>query len=215
MMKTINWKMILGIGLLLIGSLTLLDTFNLIPGLENLWTWMIAAIFCLAGAVFLYALIIDRQENWWAVIPGMVLLGLALTIVVSSIRWLDDLSGSIFLGSISAAFWIVYLMNRKHWWGIIPGGVLATLALIAGATGAFAAYSGVLFFLGLSATFALVALLPKGGERMSWPWIPAGVLFALASVIAMSAENILQYLWPVGLILAGLIMVSRTIFKKG
>ena len=71
-MKTINWKMIVGIGLLLLGSLTLLDAFNLIPGIENLWTWMIAAVFCLAGAVFLYALILDRQENWWAVIPGMV-----------------------------------------------------------------------------------------------------------------------------------------------
>lgn len=213
-MKSINWKMILGIGLLLIGSLTLLDTFNLIPGLENLWPWMIASVFCLAGAAFLYAMIIDRQANWWAVIPGMALLGLGLTIVVSSIFWLDNLSGSVFLGSISAAFWIVYLMNRKNWWGIIPGGVLATLALIAGPMGILDEYSGVLFFLGLSATFALVALLPKGGEQMSWPWIPAAILFALASVIAMSAENILQYLWPVGLILAGLIMVGRTIFKK-
>lgn len=213
-MKTINWKMIVGIGLLLLGSLTLLDAFNLIPGIENLWTWMIAAVFCLAGAVFLYALILDRQENWWAVIPGMVLLGLGLTIVASSFRWLDNLSGSIFLGSIGAAFWFVYLMNRKHWWGIIPGGVLATLALVAGADGVLAGYSGVLFFLGLSATFALVALLPNGGERMSWPWIPAAVLFALASVIALSAENMLQFLWPVGLILAGLIMVGRTIFKK-
>ncbi len=43
-MKSINWKMFLGIGLLLLGSLTLLDTFNLIPGMENLWTWMIAGI---------------------------------------------------------------------------------------------------------------------------------------------------------------------------
>jgi hypothetical protein len=213
-MKTINWKMIVGIGLLLLGSLTLLDTFNLIPGMENLWTWMIAGIFGLAGAVFLYAVVIDRQENWWAVIPGMVLLGLGLTIVASSFRLLDNLIGSIFLGSISAAFWIVYLMNRKHWWGIIPGGVLATLALVTGADDVLAGYTGVLFFLGLSATFALVALMPKGGEKMSWPWIPAAVMFALASVIAISAENMLQYLWPVGLILAGLIMVGRTIFKK-
>ena len=213
-MKTINWKMILGVGLLLLGSLTLLDTFNLIPGMENLWSWMIAGIFCLAGAAFLYALIIDRQENWWAVIPGMVLLGLGLTIVVSSFRWLDDLGGVIFLGSISVAFWIVYLMNRQHWWGIIPGGVLATLALVAGVDGILAEYSGVFFFLGLSATFALLALLPKDGAQMSWPWIPAAVLFALASVIALSAENMLQYLWPVGLILAGLIMVGRTFFKK-
>ncbi len=214
-MKTINWKMILGIGLLLFGSLTLLDTFNLIPGMGSLWNWMMAAIFGLAGAVFLYALILDRQENWWAVIPGMVLLGLGLTIVAGSSRWLDDLSGSIFLGSISAAFWIVYLMNRNHWWGIIPGGVLATLALVAG-TDRFLIenYAGILFFLGLSATFALLAVLPKGGTSMRWPWIPAAVLFALASVIALSAENMLKYLWPVGLILAGLIMVTRTIFKK-
>ncbi|MCD4672719.1 MAG: hypothetical protein K8R77_08655 [Anaerolineaceae bacterium] len=213
-MKTLNWKMILGIGLLLLGGLTLLDTFNLIPGMENVWGWTMACVFGLGGAAFLYALTIDRQENWWAVIPGMELLGLGLTIAVSAFPGLEQLGGMIFLGSISAAFWIIYLMSHNHWWSIIPGGVLATLAVVAGAEGVLSAYSGVVFFLGLSLTFALLALLPTGDVKMKWPWIPAAVLFALASVLALSAENLLQYLWPVGLILVGLYLVGRTFLKK-
>jgi len=212
-MKSINWKMFVGIALLLMGGLTLLDTLNIIPGLDNVWTWMVAAVFALAGGAFFYALIIDREQNWWAIIPGMALVGLCLTIITGSIRLIDDFSGSVFLGSIAVAFWIVYLINQKNWWGIIPGGVLTTLALIASPLG-WGVYAGVLFFLGLSATFALLALLPKGGEKFSWPWIPAAVLFALASVLALSAESLLQYLWPLGLILAGVFMIGRTFLKK-
>lgn len=213
-MKSFNWKLLLGIGLLLIGGLTLLDTFGFIPGMKNIWEWVMAAIFALGGAAFLYALLMDNQGNWWAAIPGMVLLGLGLTIAVSAFPALDNLSGLVFLGSISAAFWIIYVLNHDHWWGIIPGGVLATLAIIAGSEGVLSEYAGVVFFLGLSLTFALLAVLPTGNVRMKWPWIPAAALFALASVIALSAENLLRYLWPVGMILAGLFMVGRTFFQK-
>ena len=59
-MKSINWRMLIGVGLLLLGGLTLIDTFDLVPGLDNLWSWIIAAVFALAGGAFLYALIIDR-----------------------------------------------------------------------------------------------------------------------------------------------------------
>lgn len=213
-MKSYNWKMIAGILLLLLGGLTLLDTFNLIPGLNNIWEWLMAGVFLLGGGAFLLALRNDRQQNWWAAIPGMVLLGLGLTILVSAFPALEDLGGMIFLASIGAAFWLVYGMNHNHWWAIIPGGVLFTLALVSGIEDSFRLDGGAVFFLGLSLTFALLALLPTGNVRWNWPWIPAAVLFALGAVLALSAENMLQFLLPVGLIIAGLYLVARTFMKQ-
>jgi hypothetical protein len=213
-MKSLNWKMIVGIGLLLLGGLTLLDSLNVIPAMSSVWEWVLACIFGLGGASFLYALVADRQQNWWAAIPGMVLLGLCATFIISFFPRLGDLAGGAFLASISAAFWIVYLLDRKKWWGIIPGGVMATLAVVAAAGSRLGEFSGVLFFLGMSLTFAVLALVPVNDTHMKWPWIPAAALFALASMLALSAENLLQYLWPVGLILVGLFLVGRNFFFK-
>jgi hypothetical protein len=38
---------------------------------------------------------------------------------------------ALFLAALSLAFWAVYLTRREQWWAIIPGGALATLALVA------------------------------------------------------------------------------------
>lgn len=45
--------------------------------------------------------------------------------------FLAPLAGPAFLGSIGVGFALVYLADRSHWWAIIPGGVLGTLAAVA------------------------------------------------------------------------------------
>ena len=61
-------------------------------------------------------------------------------------------------------------------------------------------------------TFALVGLLPtpRGPRSVRWAFIPALVLLIMGGVIFAAAEQLINYLWPVALILAGLYLVWRT-----
>ncbi len=73
------------------------------------------------------------------------------------------LGGSIMLGAVGLSFFMIYIFHHEHWWAIIPGGVLMTLAF-----SAYLAFQigntlagikvdeivlGSAFFLGLSLTF--------------------------------------------------------------
>jgi hypothetical protein len=33
------------------------------------------------------------------------------------------------VGGIGFAFWAIYFVKREHWWAIIPGSVMLTIAL--------------------------------------------------------------------------------------
>ena len=202
---------LLGFGFLL-QNLGVFDVFGLIP--ESLWTIFWMGAFGSAGLLFLVGLWLNR-ENWWMAIPGFVLLGLSGTIFVDEILGLP-FGGSLFLGSISLAFVTVYVMNREHWWAIIPGGVLATLAVVAGLDEVSRWETGGLFFFGLAATFALVALSPETERgKMTWAWIPAGVLFALAVMITASLEGFINILWPLVLVAVGGTLLYRNYLRTG
>ena len=154
MIKPFRLRLMAGISLLLLGGLLLLQSFGVIP--EGDWFWSIP--FIIAGIGFL-TVFLNQKSNWWAVIPGVVLLDLGLIIVLAVFfpKFSDVYSGAIFLGGIGLSFVLVYLMQKRNWWAVIPAGVLTTLALVTLVSewGFFDA--GAVFFLGLAATFALLA----------------------------------------------------------
>ncbi len=196
----------------LLQNLGVFDVFGLIP--ESLWAIFWMGAFGVTGLIFLGGLWL-KQENWWMAIPGFVLLGLAGTILSEEILGGFPFGGSIFLGSIALGFVTVYVMNREQWWAIIPGGVLLTLAAVAGLDEVSGGESGGLFFLGLAATFALVALAPTAKGRMTWAWIPAGVLFVMAVVITASLEGFFNLLWPLALVALGSGLLYRNYRLRG
>jgi hypothetical protein len=113
---------------------------------------------------------------------------------------------------LGLGFWVVYLVRRVYWWAIIPGGVLFTLALVAGLSETMAGNAGGwVFFLGLSATFGLVYLLPTKEGRMTWALYPAVALLAMAMLVMAAMGQVVNLLWPAALILAGVYMVYRTL----
>lgn len=210
-MKPINWRAIAGIGLLLFGGLFLLQTLDLLPG--GGWLW--AVPFILGGLAFLVVLTRGRQ-NWWAAIPGVILVSLGALIAVGELApdFGDRYGGSMFLFGIGLAFLIVYLMDRRFWWAIIPMGVMATLTAVTILEEASAFEGGAVFFLGLAFTFALVAILPNGGERMRWPWIPALVLLVLGALLSIGAENMMVFIFPGALILIGVYLLFGAVRRR-
>lgn len=169
----------------------------------------------IAGSFVFLSLFVSQPDNWWAAIPGMALLGLG-ALVGLSIIGLDDLfGGPIFLGALGVSFGLVYLRARQNWWAVIPGGVLLTLALVAGVDQVLPGVeSGGLFFLGLAVTFLLVYLLSASGERMTWALIPAGVLFVIGLIVTLSTSSLLRFVWPAALILAGIYLIYRAFWTR-
>jgi hypothetical protein len=198
-----------GILLVAAGILLLLQALGLLAGgLDLLWVLLFGA----GGAVFVYVFLVNRA-NWWAVIPGFVLLSLA---ALMAFDWLapelgGDWEGALFLGGIGLAFWVVYLASRENWWAVIPGGVLLTLALVVGlSSGLEGVEVGGVFFLGLGLTFGLLSLVRTPEGRMKWALIPAAVLLVMGLLITATATAVLKYVWPAALVLVGLYLIVRT-----
>ncbi len=209
-------------GLLIVAGLLFLfqnlgwfDFLSFVPA--TLWSIVWTGIFGLGGLAFLGGLAITGRKNWWMAIPGFALLGLSGTIIASDILRFIPFEGSIFLGSIGLGFVTVYVLNRDMWWAVIPGGVLGTLAVVAaldevGIGNGDA--SAVFFFLGLGATFALVGLVPTPKGRMTWAWIPAGVMLIMSFVVLTSSFGLLEFLWPLAIIGIGVLILFRNLFQR-
>lgn len=201
----ILWGIVLVVG----GVLFLLENLGIFEGGAVFW----AAALGLGGLFFLSFFIANR-ENWWRLIPGIVLLAVAVMIALDAFlpRFTESLGGLIILGGIALSFTLVYLVNRENWWAIIPAGVLWTIAAITALTETLTDEQiGGLLFLGLGTTFVLVAILPNPNGRMRWPWIPAIILIAIGLLIVIAAGELVNYVWIGALILGGLYLIWRAI----
>lgn len=212
----LNWRILLGVIVLVFGGLLLLQQLNVIAIHGDIWTFIISAFFATAGAAFLVVLI-SNTKNWWAAIPGMTLIGLAFLIGSNALfpGLSGDISAAIFMACIGAGFWIVYFLNIQNWWAIIPGGVLLSIAALISVGSVGNGNLGVgLMFTGMALTFGLVALLPNGGTRLNWAYIPAGVLLVMGLSFLFSVGSWFRYLLPGGLIVVGIVLIALTVFRR-
>jgi hypothetical protein len=208
-MKRIESSLLLGLGLVGAGVLFLLQNLGLLGPAANL-LWALA--FAIGGALFLIVFATNRAA-WWAAIPGCTLLGLGVVVLLPDValaakHW----GGALFLGAISLGFWTVWLSGRERWWAIIPGGVLLTLALLAGLSEVVAgADQGWVFFLGLALTFGLLAAVPTPGGRITWAIYPAAGLLGMAVAVLLLSCELFGYFWSAVLILSGLVLAYRAV----
>ncbi len=210
-MKLLTSKIFWGLILVIGGMILLLESMGILEGSEVFWMTACAV----AGILFLVALLSNRGA-WWAAIPGVSMLAVALGVGLDVFTNASgEIMGAVILGGIGLSFILVYLIQPMNWWAIIPGGVLVTLAIVAGMEGGDPGpISGAIFFAGLGLTFALVALLPNKIGRMTWAWIPGGILLLLALLILAGIESLMNYIWPVVLIAVGLYFLLRTFIKR-
>ena len=204
-MKKDQSNLIWGGILILAGILFLLQEMNILGNaFQYLWLILMAA----GAAVFLW-IFFAKKEQWWAIIPGLTLLGLSFSGLESLLNILpgSNWSGAIFLGCIGLAFWLVYLRRQDQWWAIIPGGVLVTLAAVAGFENLLGE-SEVIFFLGLAVTFALVGILPSQVDTR-WAFIPAAILAVLGVALFAPFRSAMLIFWPGALIILGVYILFR------
>jgi hypothetical protein len=208
-MKILTSKIFWGVVLILGGVLFLLQNLGIFQGGTLFWGVSIL----IAGLLFLGVFLGDRQQ-WWALIPGMILLAIGVMILLAEFvpEFNEALGGLVILGGIGLSFFFVYLANKANWWAIIPGGALITLAVVACLDQAISdVANGGIFFFGLGLTFALVALAPNPSGKMKWAWIPAIILVLIGLIVYFAAEDLLVYLLPAVLLIAGGFLIWRAI----
>ncbi len=205
-MKNLDFRVLIGAALIVLGALMLLQRIGFFPGLlEVFW----GVVFLAGAAFFLYRFVNDPPGQWWAAIPGFALAGLAAEALLP--RSLGDWHGLLFLGALGIGFFAVYLSGRQRWWAIIPGGVLITLGIVAVVGPVLDVHDDApILFVGLGITFLLVALL----TRMRWAYIPGIVLLVLAALIGTANANALDYIWPIVLILAGIVLLWQFVRRS-
>ncbi len=131
------------------------------------------------------AYLMDRSKNWWALIPGGVMLFLALvTLLVDNVggEWI----GAMFLFLIALSFFIVYINNRTRQWALLVAYILFVLSIapaMASFGGDVPAYFGSIFLLAVALPFFVVYF--RSSEGNWWAIIPAGVMTTLAIIATL------------------------------
>jgi hypothetical protein len=193
---TVFWALVL----IAAGLALLAETTGLIPSPSD---GVVGAAFAVGGLVILTSHPVFHT-HWWTLIAGPTILALGGVILLPG-GW----SGAIFLGGIGLGFVLVAWTDARRWWAIIPAGTLLTLASITLFSSAIGGrLSGVALFLGLAATFGVLAIIPRRHGRMRWPIYPAigCLLFGLVITAGTSAAGVL---WPLALVAAGVFLLIR------
>src|SRR5690606_28691256 len=137
-------------------------------------------------------------------------------IAVFAVVSLKYLAGAGILTFIALAFWLVYRHSRgsKHW-TLVPFGVLATVAAVAAVDELIPGWdSGVVFLLGMTATFTALYLLPKehGGAR--WALWPALVWAFITLTANDPSGGLTRWIAPLVLIGGGVVLLGWSRRKR-
>ena len=170
-------------------------------GIENA---IVAAPLMLGCALpFLGAYLVDRPRNWWALIPGWVLLVITLLLVlVDSVS--GELVAALVLLSIAVPFLVIYVLDRTKKWALIPAFVLAAVGfipLLASAVPGEFIGAYVMFMISLP-----FFLLFFSSQENWWALLPAGATASVGALILLVGVDWpgMEDTVPVGAMLLGL-----------
>lgn len=91
--------------------------------------WVAPYVLTAVALPFLIVFLADRRQ-WWALIPAYILLAVGLMIALISIGLLQDgLIATYVLFSVALPFLIVFLVDRRQWWALIPAGINGLIGL--------------------------------------------------------------------------------------
>jgi hypothetical protein len=198
-----------GILLIIIGTLILLQTLNVLRFAVTI-IWM--ALFAVGGIGFLSFYIADRQ-HWWALIPGPVLLAISAVILLGETapQFESAIGGTLVVGAIAVSFLLIYALHPGFWWALIPGGVMASVTLVTLIDALNVPIDGgIIVLLGIGLTFVLLSFVrTEEGERMWWALIPGGIMLLIGLFVAAEQVALAGYVLPAVLLIVGLYFVLR------
>jgi hypothetical protein len=202
------WRVIAGALITIVGAVLLLSQLEVIVLRGALW----GALALLAGGVVFCALWLSNTQEWWPLIPGLIMGGwglAALLDIVGLPPWFSTLIG--FLGSSLPFFYIFLKVGAQEgWWALIPGGILGAwgLATVLGGLGLPKALVTLIGFVGSAIPFVFIFSLNR--QKNWWALIPGGIMAFMGLVTAMGA--VVGEAWTDTLILWGIALVFLVVF---
>lgn len=147
----------------------------------------------------------NERRNSLEVMWGVPLIVLGVVILLGNFFNLGHLIGGLITGAIGAAFVWVFLTDHRHWWALIPGGVLlgSALSVLLPWT------QGSLSTLGLGLGFMAIWYLTTPYNHQSWAIWPGGILTIIGVLHFFGAIGVGAYLWPLVLIGIGVWLLTR------
>ncbi len=114
---------------------------------------------------------------------------------------------------------LVFVLHRENWWALIPGGAMLTTALVAlldqlTAERETGIEPGAIMMLGLAATFAVLSRVETPQGYLRWPAIPAAVLLAVGLILLASSVTWGIWLASLLLIVVGVWMLMRGLYRS-
>ena len=122
--RTEKWLLIISYAMLAVAGLVVLLTLGILRDA------FVATYVLLAIALPFFVAFLFNRSNWGMLIPAYVLLVIGLMVPLIELGVLNDtLIVTYVLMAIAIPFFVVYILNTKNWWALIPGGILATIGL--------------------------------------------------------------------------------------
>jgi hypothetical protein len=174
---------------------------------KNQWAILPAGLFATIGLVTTLEILIPQSEVTGNTFHLDVLYP-KMEIPIS----LAQVTGPVFMFLLAATFLVFASLSKKHWWAIIPGGIFASIGLVAALDilvphAEYPSLPGMLtwgfytwvLFLGLAATFGVLWLLRKTLPTR-WAIYPAASFLALTVLFIIEGAHFQEY-WLVTMLL--------------
>ena len=176
--------------------------------------WIGALIMYGIGLPFLLVYLVNRTRRW-ALIPGLILVGIGTLSLVSVINAWANIFVSLVIAGI---FFYVYFTRPERWWALIPAGMMTSIALGSILSlpflGAFASTSiptGIMF-LGWAGTFYYL-WLQRAKAPTDWARIPA-IVFLIVAVVQLVLGAISEIGMIVLLFAGGILLIYFGLHPK-
>jgi len=184
-----------GLILIVLGVLGLFGTLGVLKGIGGFFGAL------LFGGLAYFAYVEGRRRQSLALrLAALPLAGLAIATLAPG-----GVGGAAFLASIGAAFGVVWYLDDRRWWALIPAGTLLSLAIVAFLDASLGGSHGAIFLLGLAATF--FALTRLRVEAQPWAIFPAAAL-AVLGLLSITTGG--RWLVPLVLIAIGGFLLMRS-----
>jgi hypothetical protein len=174
---------------------------------KNQWAMLPAGLFTTIGLVTTLEILIPQSEVTGNTFHLDVLYP-KMEIPIS----LAQVTGPVFMFLLAATFLVFASLSKKNWWAIIPGGIFASIGLVAALDilvphEEYPSLPGMLtwgfytwaLFLGLAATFGVLWLLRKTLPTR-WAIYPAAGFLAMAVLFITEGAQFQEY-WLVTMLL--------------
>jgi hypothetical protein len=111
---------------------------------------------------------------------------------------------------------VIYLIDRRLWWALIPGGVLSTVALIVllSERAVSAQLITAVIFFGLSIVFAVVRVVTRSNPWMGWATWVAVILAGIGALVLITGPQAASLVGPVVLIGLGALLLGRALLAR-